>query len=143
MSIAKNIENKLSKASWIRKMFEEGARLKALHGAEKVYDFSLGNLTWNPPKFPDGTETNRNVIRRFGSGYMPNSGYPHVRKSVADYLSVEQRVSISEKEIVMTCGAAGAMNVILKTLLDRKTKSLRRHLTLSNIIFMPKTTVEN
>lgn len=50
MSIAKNIENKLSKASWIRKMFEEGARLKALHGAEKVYDFSLGNPNLEPPQ---------------------------------------------------------------------------------------------
>lgn len=119
MSIAKNIENKLSKASWIRKMFEEGARLKALHGAEKVYDFSLGNPNLEPPaNFRTALEQTVMSYSGLDHGYMPNSGYPHVRKSVADYLSVEQRVSISEKEIVMTCGAAGAMNVILKTLLD-------------------------
>jgi aspartate aminotransferase len=119
MSIAKNIENKLSKASWIRKMFEEGTRLKAAYGAEKVYDFSLGNPNLKPPA-NFGTALQQTVLSYSGldHGYMPNSGYPHVRESIADYLSTEQQVPISGKEVIMTCGAAGAMNVILKTLLD-------------------------
>jgi aspartate aminotransferase len=49
---------------------------------------------------------------------MPNIGYPHVRKAVADYLATEQQVNISANEIIMTCGAAGALNVILKAILD-------------------------
>ena len=119
MTISKKIETVLSKSSWIRKMFEEGARLKAMHGAENVYDFSLGNPNLPPPqKFEKELE---NAVRNSGHGnhaYMPNTGYLHVRKSVADYLSVEQQTEISANEVIMTCGAAGALNVILKTLLD-------------------------
>jgi aspartate aminotransferase len=51
-------------------------------------------------------------------GYMPNTGYPHVRKSVAEYLCEEEQVPISENDVIMTCGAAGALNVILKAILD-------------------------
>ncbi|MBW2199646.1 MAG: pyridoxal phosphate-dependent aminotransferase [Deltaproteobacteria bacterium] len=119
MTISKKIETVLSKSSWIRKMFEEGARLKAMHGAENVYDFSLGNPNLPPPqKFEKELE---NAVHNSGHGdhaYMPNTGYPHVRKSVADYLSEEQQTEISANEVIMTCGAAGALNVILKTLLD-------------------------
>ncbi len=119
MKIAKKIETMLSQSSWIRKMFEEGARLKAEHGAENVYDFSLGNPNLPPPdKF---NEALRDTLDSSGPGahaYMPNTGYPHVRRSVADYLSVEQQVRISEKEVIMTCGAAGGLNVILKAILD-------------------------
>jgi len=119
MSIAKKIETTISKSSWIRKMFEEGARLKAEHGAENVYDFSLGNPNLPPPeKF---SEVLRNMAESSGPGvhaYMPNTGYPQVCKSVADYLSEEQEVQVSGKEVIMTCGAAGALNVILKTILD-------------------------
>ena len=119
MSVAKNIENIISKSSWIRKMFEEGARLKAEHGAKNVFDFSLGNPNVPPPeKF---RKTLMDTVKSLGKGdhaYMPNTGYPHVRKAVADYLSVEQGVPVTENEVIMTCGAAGALNVILKTILD-------------------------
>ncbi len=119
MTIAKNIETILSRSSWIRKMFEEGARLKAEHGAENVYDFSLGNPNLQPPeefrKALENTVISSNVLDH---GYMPNTGYPHVRKSVANYLSGEQNVPVTENDVIMTCGAAGALNVILKTILD-------------------------
>lgn len=119
MTIAKKIEGIISKSSWIRKMFEEGARLKAEHGAENVYDFSLGNPNLPPPeKF---SEILRDTVDSCGLGdhcYMPNTGYPQVCKSISEYLSEEQQVTISEKEVIMTCGAAGALNVILKTILD-------------------------
>jgi len=49
---------------------------------------------------------------------MPNTGYPHVRKSVADYLCGEQETRVTENEVIMTCGASGALNVILKAILD-------------------------
>ena len=119
MSIAKNIENIISKSSWIRKMFEEGARLKAEHGAKNVFDFSLGNPNVQPPeKF---RKVLLDTVKSLGYGdhaYMPNTGYPHVRKAVASYLSVEQEVPVTENEVIMTCGAAGALNIILKTILD-------------------------
>ena len=119
MTIAKKIDGFMTQSSWIRKMFEEGARLKAQHGADKVFDFSLGNPNLPPPdKF---SEVLRDTVDSCGLGdhcYMPNTGYPQVCHSIADYLSEEQQVPVTEKEIIMTCGAAGALNVIMKTLLD-------------------------
>jgi aspartate aminotransferase len=119
MSIAKKIEGFISKSSWIRKMFEEGARLKAQHGADKVFDFSLGN-----PNVPPPERFNRLLIETVttcgpdGHCYMPNTGYPGVCQAIGDYLSREQEVPVTGREVVMTCGAAGALNVVLKTLLD-------------------------
>ena len=100
-------------------MFEEGVRLKDLHGAENVYDFSLGNPNLHPPEcFMEALKETVKTLENKGHGYMPNTGYPYVCKSVADYLSVEQGIPVSGKEVIMTCGAAGALNVILKTILD-------------------------
>lgn len=119
MTIAKKIEAALSKSSWIRKMFEEGALLRAKHGAGNVYDFSLGNPNLKPPEsFRDSLIDTANSFVKGNHAYMPNVGFPYVRKSVAAYVSKEQQAEVSEKEIIMTCGAAGALNVILKTILD-------------------------
>jgi len=119
MTIARKIEEIMTKSSWIRKMFEEGARLKAEHGAENVFDFSLGNPNLPPPdKF---NEILRDTVDSCGLGdhcYMPQTGYPQVCHSVAEYLTEEQEVAVSNKEVIMTCGAAGALNVMLKALLD-------------------------
>jgi len=119
MTIAKKIEKVLSESSWIRRMFEEGTRLKAKHGPENVYDFSLGNPNLKPPKkFNDSLIDAANFSAAGNHGYMPNAGFPFVRKSVAVYVSEEQQAKISGNEIIMTCGAAGALNVIFKTILD-------------------------
>ncbi len=119
MTIANNIKTIQSGSSWIRKMFEEGARLKAEYGAQHVYDFSLGNPNLEPPeKFRAALQEAVTATGSGGHGYMPNTGYPHVRESVADYLSVEQQANVTGSEVIMTCGAAGALNVILKTILD-------------------------
>ena len=119
MTVAKKISQIMDQSSWIRKMFEEGARLKAEHGADKVFDFSLGNPNLPPPeKF---NEILRDTVDSCGLGdhcYMPQAGYPQVCVSIAEYLEGEQEVSISCDEIIMTCGAAGALNVIFKALLD-------------------------
>jgi aspartate aminotransferase len=121
MTIAKKIENTLARSSWIRKMFEEGARLKARYGAENVYDFSLGNPNLQPPEiFKKALKETVYSLNSGDHGYMPNVGYPHVRRAVAKYLTVELGASLTEREIIMTCGAAGALNVILKTILDPK-----------------------
>ncbi|MFH2044302.1 MAG: pyridoxal phosphate-dependent aminotransferase [Pseudomonadota bacterium] len=119
MSIAKIIENIIAKSSWIRKMFEEGTRLKAEHGEENIFDFSLGNPNVEPPSdFRKILVDTVNSLGHGDHGYMPNTGYPYVCKAVADYLSEEQGILIEANNIVMTCGAAGALNVILRTILD-------------------------
>jgi aspartate aminotransferase len=119
MTISKKIEDVIAGASFIRKMFEEGAQLKAQYGADNVYDFSLGNPNLPPPeKF---NELLRDTVDSCGLGdhcYMPNTGYPMVCGSVADYLAEEQQAPVTDKEILMTCGASGALNVALKTILD-------------------------
>ena len=119
MTISKKIESIIAGSSFIRKMFEEGARLKKEYGAENVCDFSLGNPNVPPPeKF---NEILREVVSTCGLDdhcYMPNTGYPLVCGSVAEYLSKEQRAPVTEKEVLMTCGASGALNVALKTILD-------------------------
>ena len=119
MTISTKIKGAIEKSSFIRKMFEEGSRLKAEHGAEKVFDFSLGNPYLAPPAA--FKETLIKVAQASGEGihsYMPNTGYPFVREAVAGFVSTQQEVTLDENDIVMTCGAAGALNVVLKTLLD-------------------------
>ena len=119
MTIARKIEAMQSKQSWIRKMFEEGARLKAKHGAKNVFDFSLGNPNLPPPdQFKSVLMDLIQSAKTGDHGYMPNIGYPFVRKSIADYVSKEQEVPITQDENIMTCGAAGALNVIFKAILD-------------------------
>jgi aspartate aminotransferase len=119
MTISKRIEEIMASASFIRKMFEEGARLKAEHGPENVFDFSLGNPNLPPP--PEFDDVINRLLREKPKGmhgYMPQPGYPHVRAKVAAYLSKEQGIDVTGNEVIMTCGAAGALNVILKALLD-------------------------
>lgn len=117
MSIAVKIKAAMEQSSWIRRMFEEGARLKALHGADKIFDFSLGN-----PNLPPPAEFSE-ALRRVASGppdhgYMPNVGYAATRKAVARTVSREQEMPVAENDVIMTCGAAGALNVIFKAILD-------------------------
>ena len=119
MTIAKKIESLIAKQSWIRNMFEEGTRLKAEHGAQNVYDFSIGNPKLPPPeKFNEVLKDTVDSSAPGDHGYMPNIGYPQVCAAVAEYLSKEQQVSITQKEVLMTCGAAGGLNVIFKAILD-------------------------
>ena len=119
MTISSKVETIISKSSWIRKMFEEGARLKSIHGAENVFDFSLGNPNVKPPEeFRKALNEAVDASESQGHGYMPNTGFPEVCQSVADYLAVEQDIPVSGKEVIMTCGAAGGMNITLKAILD-------------------------
>jgi aspartate aminotransferase len=119
MTIAKKIDTFISKSSWIRKMFEEGARLKAQHGAENVFDFSLGNPNLPPPaQFHQVLQETVATLSPTDHGYMPNAGYPAVRSAIAAYVSKQHPVDLTADEIIMTVGAAGALNVILKAVLD-------------------------
>ncbi len=119
MPVAKTIARQLENASWIRRMFEEGVRLKRERGADAVFDFSLGNPDLEPP--PAVLDALRRVVAGNppGShGYMPNPGYAEVREAVADKLRRETGLDFTAEDVFMTVGAAGACNVILKSLLD-------------------------
>jgi len=112
---------KLTKGnSVIRAMFEEGKRLAALHGRENVYDFSLGNP--NIPSPPAVNDAIIDIVKNEESvvlhGYMSNIGYPDVRAAVAKSLNERFETSFDEKNIIMSVGAAGGLNVILKTLIN-------------------------
>jgi aspartate aminotransferase len=105
--------------SWIRRMFEEGIAMKKKFGPENVYDLSLGNPVMEPPP-----EFKREIKRLADQpykgmhGYMENAGYPETRAAVAAQLSKETGLKLTEKDVIMAVGAAGAINVALKTILD-------------------------
>jgi aspartate aminotransferase len=119
MPVSKIISKQLENASWIRRMFEEGVRMKRERGADAVFDFSLGNPDVEPPVAV--LDALRRVVagNRPGShGYMPNPGYTQVREAVARKLNKETGLNFTAEDVYMTCGAAGAINVILKSILD-------------------------
>jgi aspartate aminotransferase len=119
MSVSKRVSGQLEQASWIRRMFEEGARLKAERGADRVFDFTLGNPEVEPPAVV--METLRRVVaepRPHSHGYMPNAGFPDVRAALARRLSARTGLPYTAEHILMTSGSAGAMNVALKAILD-------------------------
>ncbi|MGL4736236.1 MAG: pyridoxal phosphate-dependent aminotransferase [Cellulosilyticaceae bacterium] len=107
-------------SSTIRAMFEEGKRLAAIHGAENVFDFSLGNPNVEPPEAITSaiSEILSQETPNLVHGYMNNSGYEDVRQDIAAHLSNLHGVSLGVDNIVMTCGAAGGLNILLKTLLN-------------------------
>ncbi len=106
--------------SAIRAMFEEGSRLKAIYGPDKVYDFSLGNP--NLPAPPEVKEAIIDIINNEDTvlvhGYMNNAGFPEVREAIASSLNRRFDTSFTENNIIMTVGAASGLNVALKVLLN-------------------------
>ena len=117
--ISDKISNRLANSSMIRAMFEEGARLKKIYGADKVYDFSLGNPDPEPPaevkaalrELADSEEPGMHL-------YMNNAGYTEVRETIAGKINRETGLQLTFNNVVMTVGAGGALNVVLKTLLN-------------------------
>ena len=119
--ISKKMENMVANSSAIRAMFEEGNRMAKLYGAENVYDFSLGNPNVAAP------ESVKEAIRRILEEEDPialhgytnsNAGYEDVRAAVAESLNGRFGTAFSAKNITMSVGAAGGLNVILKALLN-------------------------
>lgn len=119
MSIAIKVKGCIERSSWIRKMFEEGARLRALHGADKVFDFTLGNPSVEPP-----AAFHRELLKLAQAPipgmhrYMNNAGYEETRAAVALVLAEKAGKPVAAKHVLMTCGAGGALNVALKTMLN-------------------------
>ena len=107
-------------SSAIRAMFEEGQKMAAEFGAENVYDFSLGNPNVAAPEEVKNAMidilTNEDPV--FVHGYMSNSGCPDVRQAIAEHLNGLYHTAYGAENILMTVGAAGGLNVILKTILN-------------------------
>jgi aspartate aminotransferase len=119
MPIAQAVQDALASSSMIRKMFEEGGRLKQQYGADKVFDFSIGNPDLDPPPAFHRVFTELAREDAKGShGYMPNAGYPEVREALAKKASLEQGAALDGSLIVMAVGAAGGLNVVCKTILN-------------------------
>lgn len=117
--LSKKIAQSMQASSWIRRMFEEGARLRAAHGEGAVHDFSLGNPVLDPPERVLEALVRAADPRRPGAHrYMPNAGYPEVRAAVAGYLSRATGLAFEARHVVMSVGAGGGLNVVMKTLLD-------------------------
>ena len=117
--ISRAVTDNLTRASWIRRMFEEGARLKQERGADKVFDFTLGNPEIEPP--PAVLAAARRVLESetpHRHAYMPNAGHVSVRAAVAQRLCAATGLAYTANHVFMTVGAGGALNTVLKALLD-------------------------
>jgi len=116
---SQKVIDSLSRSSWIRAMFEEGENLRKIYGPDKVYDFSIGNPEMEPPLAVRESIKEIALSEKPGQHrYMSNAGYQEVREIIAEYINKENGVSLSAQHIVMTCGAAGGLNVALKALLN-------------------------
>lgn len=119
MFMSENIRKSMAGGSWIRRMFEEGAVLRRQYGEDRVFDLTLGNPVMEPP--PQFRVELKRLVEDPSPGmhrYMPNAGYPETRAAVAEQLSLETGVKFGADDIIMSCGAAGACNVVLRTILN-------------------------
>ncbi len=119
MSISKAILDVLEQSSWIRKMFEEGIQLKKVFGEKNIFDLSLGNPLLEPPeKFKKKLIELSNSDEKGLHRYMPNQGFQSTREKVANSLAKESNFPITAEELIITTGAAGGVNAILKSILN-------------------------
>ena len=119
--IARNMKSILENPAngVIRKMFEEGALLKKKYGEDNVYDFSIGNPDLDPPS--EVVEAIKEIAADTSPmchGYMPNPGYMQARQAMAEKTSLEQGTAVPADCVIMSVGAAGAMNCVFKALLN-------------------------
>ena len=100
-------------------MFEEGLRMKQEFGEDNIFDLSLGNPVVEPPyQVKQAIKSAANDAESGLHRYMPNAGLENVRKAIAESLASEVQIELTADHIVMVCGAAGGLNIVLKTLLD-------------------------
>jgi aspartate aminotransferase len=119
--VSRDIIEQMEQGNFIRKAFEEGLALKKKYGDDKVFDLSLGNPILEPP-----AEFHRELKKLLNDPcagmhrYMLNAGYPEVRAEIAQYLAEETGLPFTQNEIIMSVGAGGALNLVLKALLNRE-----------------------
>ena len=114
------IAKSMASSSWIRKMFEKGLELKKEFGEDAVCDFSLGNPDVPPPAATKAAleKIAAEAVKPLGLGYCPNAGIPAVREAMAAYLTKQQAVKMSGKDVVMTVGAAGALVSFFRAVIE-------------------------
>jgi len=119
-TVSPEIAQSMASSSFIRKMFEKGLELKREFGEDSVCDFSLGNPDVPPPAAARDALVRiaDESVRPPGLGYCPNAGIPAVRKVMADMLSRQQKTPVSDKDIVMTVGAAGALVSFFRAVIE-------------------------
>lgn len=118
--ISNKMKELVNNSSIIREMFEEGKRLSDIYGAENVFDYSIGNPNVEPPEEIKSAiiEIIKGESPNLVHGYMNNSGYEDVRLEIANYENNKNNTNLKAENIIMTCGAAGGLNIIFKTLLN-------------------------
>ena len=118
--ISNKMKSLVSNNSTIRAMFEEGKKLSEIYGEENVFDYSIGNPNVEPPKSIKKviTEILNEETPNLVHGYMNNSGYEDVRDAISTFLNKKNDLNLSRNNIIMTCGAAGGLNIILKSILN-------------------------
>lgn len=118
--VSENIRKQIESASWIRRMFEKGMELKKTFGPENVFDFSLGNPDIPPPPRAREVlhELAEHAVVPLGLGYCPNAGLPDFREALAATLSEQQGVALHAAQVVVTCGAAGALTSFFRAVLE-------------------------
>jgi aspartate aminotransferase len=119
MPISTRIHGAIQNSSWIRRMFEEGAELKARLGADQVFDFTLGNPDLEPPdRFMQELVKAAADLSPGLHAYMPNAGRLDTRHALAGMLCRIHDLEFKARDVILTCGASGGLNIILKALLD-------------------------
>ncbi len=115
------IRRQMQDASWIRRMFDAGLELKQRVGAEKVFDFSLGNPDVPPPAAAAGVlrDLADRAVQPAGLGYCPNAGLPGVRATLARKIASEQQAAVEARHVLLTCGAAGGLVTLFRAILAR------------------------
>lgn len=118
--LSASMADNVGKGSMIRRMFEAGIALKKQYGEDAVCDFSLGNPDLPPP--PAVARGMRELAGQldqpFALGYMPNAGLPRARAALAAHVTKEQGVALGQDDVILTCGAAGGLNVLFKAILN-------------------------
>lgn len=119
MPISKRISEYLERGSWIRKLFEEGAMMQQDGSGEPVYDFSIGNPDLEPPiEFKNALKEIALDDSPGQHKYMANTGYVETRKAVAESLKEDYGIDFKANNVIMTVGAGGALNSVLKAIID-------------------------
>lgn len=118
--ISNKMKSLVNNSSTIRAMFEEGKKLSDIYGEENVFDYSIGNPNVEPPEniktiISDILNKEKPILVH---GYMNNSGYEDVRDDISSFLNKKNDLNLTRNNIVMTCGAAGGLNIILKSILN-------------------------
>jgi aspartate aminotransferase len=115
-AVSRWLRQQLEAGGWVRRMFAEGQRLRAQYGQDAVSDLALGQPLGDPsPEVRNAIHAaaEEGFAGRFG--YMPNLGYPEVRRRAA--ADVDGAV-LDESCIAMTGGAAAAMCLALRVFVD-------------------------